>query len=113
MRWVTLAPLQVGLFIVMEVVERLVAHAPVAGLAHGQMFTIGLTIQVAVAVAVAAVLRLTEGVAARIAAVLTPAATWPEAPHTWGTLQTSGGCDGCRIAARSRAPPPHPIAVRF
>ena len=65
-----LAVLQMAGFAAMEVAERVMAGAPVAGLFHHHLFLVGLLLQVAVALAGTAFLVLMAGLGRRAAVVL-------------------------------------------
>jgi hypothetical protein len=100
-----LALLQVAIYLVQEVTERIAAGAPVSGLAHTQLL-VGVVVQMLVAGAVAAVLlglgRAAEAAGRALTARVTPAADrsaghWPTEPRrAWRLL---GG------ALAIRAPP--------
>ena len=68
-----LALLQVAMFAAMETVERLAAHAPLSGLADHGLFVLGIAVQLLVAVAGAAFLRLIHRTAESVTA-------WGSAP---------------------------------
>ena len=61
---VLLGAVQAGAFVAMEVGERLLSGAPLHDLAHGPLLAIGLAVQLLVATAGAALLRLTDRSAA-------------------------------------------------
>jgi hypothetical protein len=86
-----LAALQVGIYLVQELLERLMAGLPLASVAHEQFLLLGLPVQVLVAVAVATVLVVLGRAAEAVGRALRP----PRAP------------------ARLRLPVPRPVvAVR-
>jgi hypothetical protein len=57
-------------FAAQEVLERLVAHAPLGGLAHDHILVTGIAVQVVVAIVAAAILWLFARTAGRLAAVV-------------------------------------------
>lgn len=63
----TLALAQVGAFVGQEIIERLVTGSPLGGLAHDHVLSVGVVVQIAVALLGAAVLRWLAGASARIA----------------------------------------------
>ncbi len=68
-----LAALQISLFVVQEVVERLLAGAPVSSLLHGPFLSLGLAVQVLVATALALALSFLGRAALAIGRALAPA----------------------------------------
>lgn len=78
-----LAVAQVLAFSAMEVTERLVVGAPVAGLLHHGLFLAGLALQVGLAAAGAAVLLLLARATVRLAAALRPRRRLPARPARW------------------------------
>jgi hypothetical protein len=61
---------QVAAFVGQEVLERLIAGAPLGGLAHDHLLSIGLLVQVGVAISAAALLRLLARTSSALAAVV-------------------------------------------
>ena len=57
-------------FAAQEVLERLIAHAPLGGLAHDHILVTGIAVQVVVAIVAAAILWLFARTATRLAAVV-------------------------------------------
>jgi hypothetical protein len=72
---VALGALQVGAFVVLEIVERLVTHMPLHELVSDHLLAIGVVVQLGVALIGALVLRALARTAARLALVAVP-------PHT-------------------------------
>jgi len=66
---VALGALQVGAFVVLEVVERLVTHMPLHELVSDHLLAVGVLVQLGVAVVGALVLRAMARTAARLASV--------------------------------------------
>jgi hypothetical protein len=103
----TLAAIQVGAFVGQEVVERLVAGSPLAGLAHDHVLAVGLAAQVVVAIAGALVLRWLARQAERLANVSVRIAG-PPRPAGTTTLLASTDRPRGRVTKRAdnvRAPP--------
>jgi hypothetical protein len=67
---VALGALQVGAFVVLEVVERLVTHMPLHELLSDHLLAVGVLVQLGVAVVGALALRAMARTAARLASVL-------------------------------------------
>ena len=91
-RWLAarLALLQIGVFAGMEVVERLVADAPLSDLARGWILPVGIVVNLIVALIGAALLRWIVDAAERVADAVPasrPATAFPRA--TLGVLPTS------------------------
>jgi len=68
----SLAAYQLAMFAGVEVVERLVAGAPLTELLHGHEFAIGLALQIVVAAAVVVVLHAVERLGARVGSYSPP-----------------------------------------
>jgi hypothetical protein len=64
-------------FAAQEVLERLVSHAPLGGLAHDHILVTGIAVQVVVAIVAAAILWLFARTATRLAAVVSARASLP------------------------------------
>ena len=64
-------------FAAQEVLERLVSHAPLGGLAHDHILVTGIAVQVVVAIVAAAILWLLARTATRLAAVVSARASLP------------------------------------
>ena len=64
-------------FAAQEVLERLVSHAPLGGLAHDHILVTGIVVQVVVAIVAAAILWLFARTATRLAAVVSVRASFP------------------------------------
>ena len=64
-------------FAAQEVLERLVSHAPLGGLAHDHILVTGIVVQVVVAIVAAAILWLFARTATRLAAVVSVRASLP------------------------------------
>jgi len=64
-------------FAAQEVLERLVSHAPLGGLAHDHILVTGIAVQVVVAIVAAAILWLLARTATRLAAVVWARASLP------------------------------------
>jgi hypothetical protein len=75
-----LAAAQLSLFVALEVLERLVAGAPLSSLFGHGLLWLGLGVQAAVAVAAALVLRVLAGVAAAVARALREAVPRARSP---------------------------------
>jgi hypothetical protein len=101
-----LAAAQLLAFSSMEVAERVVAGAPVAGLLHHGLFLAGLALQVVLAVIGAAVLFLLGRATVRLMAALRPPRPLPLRPARWlpvaGSLPPRPALAG---AASPRGPP--------
>jgi hypothetical protein len=67
-----LVALQISLFVVQEIVERLLAGAPVSGLGHGPFLSLGLAVQVLVAAGLALLLSFLGRAAEAIGRALAP-----------------------------------------
>lgn len=65
-----IAVLQIGAFLSMEVLERMISGAPLAGLIHGGLLPVGVGAQLVVAGGVAVLIRLLLRASDRIAAAL-------------------------------------------
>lgn len=74
----SLATIQVLAFAGQELLERLVAGAPLGGLVHGHVLVVGVLVQVSVALAGAAVLHWLARTSARLATVTAPRAPLPQ-----------------------------------
>jgi hypothetical protein len=100
--------IQVSAFAGQEVLERVLAGVPVGDLAHDHLLSIGLLMQVGVAVCAAALLRLLARTSSRIAAFVRPRADPPR--HERGTVEPNGVAQPARLllvsAANVRGPPP-------
>jgi hypothetical protein len=107
-----LAALQVGTYLVQEVVERLVAGASLADLlASPRLLLTGVVVQALVALGVAAVLVVLGGVARVVAAVLAAAAPPPQPKPAWWPAAPAGRVlclPGAPVG--SRAPPACPTS---
>jgi len=104
-----LAGVQCGAFLAMEAGERLLAGASLHDLAHGPLLAIGLGVQLATALAGAALVRLTERTADLAEDLLT--STAPPVPALVRAVPTSSACFPPRQSVRSvasRAPPSLP-----
>jgi hypothetical protein len=64
-------------FAAQEVLERLVSHAPLGGVAHDHILVTGIVVQVVVAIVAAAILWLFARTATRLAAVVSVRASLP------------------------------------
>ena len=64
-------------FAAQEVLERLVSHAPLGGLAHDHILVTGIAVQVVVAIVAAAILWLFARTATRLAAVVSARTSLP------------------------------------
>ena len=98
---------QAGAFVGMEIGERLLSGAPLHDLTHGPLLAIGLVVQLAVAVAGAAVLRLTER-AADAAAGLHDLGAPPVSPAPIVAMPVAASRPPARpwlCTVASRAPP--------
>jgi hypothetical protein len=104
---IALAVVQVGAFAGQEVLERLVAGAPLGDLVHDHLLAIGIVVQVAVAVAGAAVLRWTSRTVTRLADALPLPVTAPR-PVLVATIPSVAQAPRERVVALARnvrAPP--------
>ncbi|MGH2636951.1 MAG: hypothetical protein ACRDHU_12510, partial [Actinomycetota bacterium] len=104
---VALAVVQVGAFAGQETLERLVAGAPLGDLVHDHLLAIGIVVQVAVAIAGAAVLRWTSRAVARLADALPFRVTAP-GPVVVAAIQSVAQAPRGRVVALARnvrAPP--------
>lgn len=63
---------QLAAFVGQEVLERLIAGAPLGGLAHDHLLSIGLLVQVGVAICAAGLLRVLGRASSRLVAVVRP-----------------------------------------
>ncbi len=104
-----LAAVQSITFVAMEVGERLASGASLHDLTHGNLLTIGLAVQVSVAIAGAGVLRLTDRAAeaTEAHADLAP----PPVPRSVATVAVAPSVAPQRLAVRataSRGPPSLP-----
>ena len=64
-------------FAAQEVLERLVSHAPLGGLAHDHILVTGITVQIVVAIVAASILWLFARTATRLATVVAARASLP------------------------------------
>jgi hypothetical protein len=104
----TLASVQVVAFVGQEVVERLVAGAPLGDLVHQHVLAIGVVVQIGIGVLGALALRWLTRAAARIAGVSIPSRLALPRPALAASPQAAGGVPTRRIAVSSlgvRAPP--------
>jgi hypothetical protein len=106
-RFAVLARGQIGVFVALEVVERLVAGVPLADLHHGVTFPLGVFVQVATAGVLSLVLRRLHRLAGRVAACLRGRPRRRRSPSAW-PWAVRQACAQSIVAGRvrSRAPPP-------
>jgi hypothetical protein len=98
---VRLAAVQAGAFVAMEVGERLLSGASLHDLSHGPLLVIGLAVQLLVAIAGAALLRLTDRGAAAAHGLRSNVAPLPASPPT------------IVVPVAACSPPPRPSLGRF
>lgn len=75
-----LVALQVGAFLAVEVLERLIAGAPLSGLGHDHLLVVGIAVQIGVALVGAALLRVLARAGSRLAAAVSVRPVLPR-PH--------------------------------
>ena len=94
-------------FAAQEVLERLVSHAPLAGLAHHHILVTGIGVQVLVAIVAAAILWLFARTATRLAAVVSARASLPRVRVVFALPVTARRPHGPLFATAGsvRAPP--------
>ena len=94
-------------FAAQEVLERLVSHAPLAGLAHDHILVTGIGVQVLVAIVAAAILRLFARTATRLAAVVSARTSLPRVRVVFALPVTARRPHGPLFATAGsvRAPP--------
>jgi hypothetical protein len=95
-------------FAAQEVLERLVSHAPLGGLAHGRILVTGIAVQVVVAIVAAAILWLFARTATRLAAVVAGRAPLPRVRVVFALPVTARRPHAPLFATAGsvRAPPP-------
>ena len=100
--------IQVSAFVGQEVLERVVAGAPLGDLAHGHLLSIGLVVQIAVALCAAGLLRLLARASSRIADVVRERVDPPrsERGSVVGVSRTRPARLLLVSAANVRGPPP-------
>jgi hypothetical protein len=103
-----LAALQVSLFVIQEVVERLLAHAPVSSMLHGPFLSIGLALQVLVAAALALVLSFLGRAAEAIGRALAPAEPVRRATPRYGVAAGRTFASAILLGTRLTRGPPAP-----
>jgi hypothetical protein len=101
-----LVALQGSIFVVQEVVERLLAGAPVSGLLHGPFLMMGLAVQVLVAAAVALVLACLGRASEALGRAIAGAASSRRAASSFDLLRASFPAMPSRRGSRlTRGPP--------
>lgn len=100
-----LAPFQVAMFAGIEVVERLVAGAPLADLAHGAEFFVGLGVQVVASMLVCRLFRTVAHVAERISSRRRGVVGDSVAARLPPAFHAGFGSSGSTSPVGSRAPP--------
>jgi hypothetical protein len=109
-RFAVLARGQIGVFVALEVVERIVAGVPLADLHHGVSFPLGVLVQVATAAVLTLVLRRLHRLAARVAACIRGPLRRRRSPSPWPPVRQAGPQSIVVGRVRSRAPPAGPAA---
>lgn len=105
----TLALVQVGAFVGQEIIERLVAGWPLRGLAHDHVLSVGVVVQIAVALVGAAVLRWLARASARLVRAVVTARVAPIRPALIPATPVGADHHPGRFVASDpnvRAPPP-------
>jgi ABC-type transport system involved in cytochrome bd biosynthesis fused ATPase/permease subunit len=107
-----LALLQVSIFAVQEIFERVLAGAPVSGLLHGPFLTVGLAVQILVAASIALVLAFLGRAAEVIGRALAPERSQRRATPRFGFAAAHALPVSPRLGPRlSRAPPATSLSI--
>jgi hypothetical protein len=111
--WITprVVVLQVALFVAVEIIERLAAGEPVSSLFDHHLLSLGLIVQVVVAVAVATVLYLLDRAAAGLARLLAGPAPVYGARPAWSPSRVVAVASLHFRPRTSRGPPWRLVAV--